>query len=472
MREFLCESIIDYFNDRHWSVTTSDFIQTPVTGVSLHRNDELDLIFEFTSRGSIKEKPERYPAGTVRSVDEMVEFRHSAGWVGAARGMIELGDRSSGEVAGEIETVQTYSAHSVELDLRRQIQPSYVIEWISNVPDGFIWTEPVHFRIVETSTKSVGSGDGEIRMSASSETGGGNRALHLRISGVDLYVMRSIDKNENDKKSGQIVYRGCPDQEFRDKVRTCVSFALGKPIVYLGHTEYCSEWIPTFMRSVDAFSFAGAVFKLPDLPPYPISDPTLSNLIDHKVVTDLVSSLFKNFDAIKFNDVSWSYWYAVCAPVHAAAVHFGSLIEQLQNNYNKAIGTTRGKLLDDETWSSLNSTIQHWLKTAQIDPDIRPILEGKISSLNQAPQSLILERLLDTLGMAISNVETKAWKHRNMAAHGGFSDSPIEVILNSKILKILFHRILAGVTHCSDRYIDYYNLGHPTRILSEAVPGR
>jgi hypothetical protein len=470
MREFLSESIIDYFNDGHVSVTKNDFIQTPVTGVSLRRNDALDLIFEFTSRGSIKEKPERYPSGTVRSVDEMIEFRHSAGWVGAARGMIELGDRSSG--TGEIQTVQTYSAHTVELDFQRRVQPSYVIEWISNVPEGFIWTEPVRFRVVETSTKSVGSGDGEIRMSASSESGGGNKALHLRLAGVDLYVMRSIDKNDNDKKSGQIVYRGCPDQAFRDKARTCVSFVLGKPIVYLGHTEYCSDWIPTFMRSVDAFSLDGAVFKLPDLPPYPISLPGRSNVIDHKVVTDLASSLFENFDAIKFNEVSWSYWYAVCAPVHAAAVHFGSLIEQLQNNYNKSAGATRGKLLDSETWSSLNSTIQHWLKTAQIDPDIRPILEGKISSLNQAPPSLILERLLDALGLAISNVETKAWKHRNMSAHGGISDSPIEVILNSKILRILFHRMLAGVTRCSERYIDYYNLGHPTRILSEAVPGR
>jgi hypothetical protein len=207
MREFFSESIIDYFNDGHVSVTKNDFIQTPVTGVSLRRNDALDLIFEFTSRGSIKEKPERYPPGTVRSVDEMIEFRHSAGWVGAARGMIELGDRSSG--TGEIQTVQTYSAHTVELDFQRRVQPSYVIEWISNVPEGFIWTEPVRFRVVETSTKSVGSGDGEIRMSASSESGGGNKALHLRLAGVDLYVMRSIDKNDNDKKSGQIVYRGC-----------------------------------------------------------------------------------------------------------------------------------------------------------------------------------------------------------------------------------------------------------------------
>jgi hypothetical protein len=114
----------------------------------------------------------------------------------------------------------------------------------------------------------------------------------------------------------------------------------------------------------------------------------------------------------------------------------------------------------------------HWLKAANVDPDIRRILEGKISSLNQAPQNLALKRLLDTMGLGIGDVEMKAWKHRNMAAHGGVSDNPIELILNSKILKLLFHRLLAGITDCSDRYIDYYNLGHPVRALTEAVPAR
>jgi hypothetical protein len=321
MREFLRESIIDNFNDGLMAVTKGDFIRTPVTGVTLRRNDELDLIFELRSRGLSKERPERCAAGTVRSADEVIEFRHAAGWVGVARSVIGRGARCSSGRAGEAETFETYSAHSVELDLQRQVQPSYVIEWISNVPDGFVWPEPVNFSVVETFTKSVGSGDAEIRMTSSADSRGGNRALHLRISGVDLYVMRSIDRNENDKGAGQIVYRSCPAQAFRDKVRTCLSFVLGRPIVYLGHTEYCTEWTPTFMRSVDAFSVGSAAFKLHDLPPYPIDDPRYANdVIDQKRVSDVVNALFKNFDAIKFNELSWSYWYAVCAPLHAAAI--------------------------------------------------------------------------------------------------------------------------------------------------------
>lgn len=85
MREFLRESIIDYFNDQLVSVTKGDFVRAPVTGLTLRRDDELDLVFELTSRGWSKERAERYPAGTVRAADEVIEFRHAAGWIGAAR---------------------------------------------------------------------------------------------------------------------------------------------------------------------------------------------------------------------------------------------------------------------------------------------------------------------------------------------------------------------------------------------------
>lgn len=470
MREFLFETIADYFHDGLVAMTKGDFVTTPVTGAALRRDEELDLILELKSREQ-QDKPERYPAGTVRSADEVIEFRHLAGWIGIARGVVERGTQSRWNSAGEAETIETYSAQSFEIDLQREVLPSYTIEWVLNLPDGFVWTEPVRFSGVETFTKTVGSGDAEIRMATSFESGGGNQSLHLRISGIDLYVMRSSDRDDDERKAGQIVYRGCPDQAFRDKVRTCLSFILGKPIVYLGHTEYCSVWTPTFMRSVDAFSIGGAVFKLHDLPPYPINQSRYANMIDQRHVGILVNALIEKYEAIKFNELSWSYWYAVCAPLHAAAVHFGSLIEQLQKNSNKVI-EVRKSLLETDTWKGLNGVIQLWMKMAPIDPELRKILEGKVSSLNQAPQGLVLRRLLETMGLAISDVEIKAWKHRNMAAHGGISDQPIELILNSKILRLLFHRMLAGITYCSDRYIDYYNLGHPVRAVIEAVPGR
>ena len=117
------------------------------------------------------------------------------------------------------------------------------------------------------------------------------------------------------------------------------------------------------------------------------------------------------YDAIKFNELSWSYCYAMCAPVHAAAVHFGSLIEQLQNNSSKVI-EVRKSLLKTDAWKALNGVILQWLKTALIDPELRKILEGKVSALNRAPQGLVLKRLLEAMGLAIGDVEVKgcAWR--------------------------------------------------------------
>jgi hypothetical protein len=148
-----------------------------------------------------------------------------------------------------------------------------------------------------------------------------------------------------------------------------------------------------------------------------------------------------------------------------------SLIEQLQKN-SSAVLEIRKCLLESDQWQALNSVIKPWLKTAPINPELGKILEGKISALNQAPQGLVLRRLLDAMGLGTTTAEVNAWKHRNMAAHGGISDHPVEIILNAKILKLLFHRMLAGITYCSDRYIDYYNLGFPVRAVTDGVPGR
>jgi len=207
VKEFLFETIADYFHDGLIAVTKSDFVTTPVTGVGFRRNEELDLILELKS-GARKDKPERYPAGTVRSADDVIEFRHIAGWIGVARGVVERGTRSSSNSAGVGETVETYSAQSVEIDLQRDIQPSYTIEWVLNLPDGFIWTEPVRFGGVETFTKTVGSGDAEIRMERSFESHGGNQSLHLRISGIDMYVMRSSDHDDDERKD--LTRHSCP----------------------------------------------------------------------------------------------------------------------------------------------------------------------------------------------------------------------------------------------------------------------
>lgn len=191
-------------------------------------------------------------------------------------------------------------------------------------------------------------------------------------------------------------------------------------------------------------------------------------MIEQSVVNRIVSALFINYDELKFNQLSWAYWYAVCAPLHTSAVHFGGLIEQLQRASKKA----ETRLVNPDLWKQIASDISQTINELEIDQDSKRTLHNKVSSMNQAPANLTLKRLLGTLGLVIGDAETEAWKHRNAAAHGGVGNHPAEVILNSKLLRIMFHRLLAAITSCSDGYIDYYNLNHPARPLGEAVPKR
>ena len=44
MREFFRESIPEDFSDGYVTVTKGDFLNGPITAVTLRRNDELDLV--------------------------------------------------------------------------------------------------------------------------------------------------------------------------------------------------------------------------------------------------------------------------------------------------------------------------------------------------------------------------------------------------------------------------------------------
>jgi hypothetical protein len=255
-------------------------------------------------------------------------------------------------------------------------------------------------------------------------------------------------------------------------VRDCLSFALGLPIVYYGHTEFCANWIPTSARSEDAFSIEGAMFSLYQQPPFPLYEDKYGKMLDRRLVGTIANSIFEKYDKLGFRDLSWAYWHAMCAPAHIAAAHFGAVIEQFQKASSDMIQASRKGMLDDDLWKSSRTKIRAEIDTADIPSNLLAIFKNKADTLNQAPQGMMLNRLFDKLGLTLGEVESNAWRHRNIAVHGHTINNPVEVILNSKVLRILFHRMLAGVTCCSDWYIDYYNLNFPTRPLGDPVPRR
>lgn len=80
--------------------------------------------------------------------------------------------------------------------------------------------------------------------------------------------------------------------------------------------------------------------------------------------------------------------------------------------------------------------------------------------------------MLAEIGITLGLVETVAWKRRNQAAHGSEIDidSVIPTIMETKLLKIILHRIVLKITGAGDRYYDDYTIGHAIREVTEPVP--
>ncbi len=443
----------------------------PISGVTVCRDDDLDLRIEVATPGWAPDSPPSFQPGEVRTATEELQFEHLEGSRSVARGVIYRGSHSSSGVGKLTETVLTYTAHSLELDCRRAEPSVHTIEWVGNVPRGFIWFGRTSAEENSAYTHRIGDGEAAVTLTHTGWSASGTSALHLRVDGIDLYLLQG-ETRDQPRQPGRIVYKGCHPEEVRKRIRLCLSFALGLPLVYYGHTDYSADWHPTFMKAYDAMSIGGAMFALHELPPYPVNDLRYANVLDDAAVNQVVNSLYAKYDELRFNELSWAYWYAVCAPVHTAAVHFGALIEQLQKSAAVPFRADRRGLLDEATWRDLLTDIRAKMAAMDLPNDVRPVLHNKLGSLNQLPQNLALKRLLGRLGLQIGTAELDAWKHRNMAAHGSISEDAVEVILNAKLLKLLFHRLLAAVTFCSDHYIDYYNLNFPVRPTVEAVPLR
>jgi hypothetical protein len=101
-------------------------------------------------------------------------------------------------------------------------------------------------------------------------------------------------------------------------------------------------------------------------------------------------------------------------------------------------------LLEPEDWKILKDAVEVAIPGLSARNEIKAVLGNKVFDLNKAPQSLVNERAIGALGIALSGTEKKAWKQRNVAAHGTETDDAgaIELIREIKLLRVLFHGML------------------------------
>lgn len=470
------EYLEKFVNSEHLDVEDAGPLYHPISSVSIVRDEEKQLILTTTSLEDSSSNRNEYPAGTVRMNNDSVVIRGgilggSVLAIGVQPFSRDVSRDRSGRVSVEISTV-----HSVEVNFPDMDEAATLIEWIENVDDGYysIWPDLLKVEIEEIVKKSVGPKERQLTLqSGSKSTSIGSACTYLKIGDHNVYFCKDHKDEEGGDARGFIIYSDIiPDEDVRKKIRNCISFAIGRPLVYLGYSLFTNNWKLVGFKAVSAYTMSGAAFNVATMPPSPLSLSIVGE-IDANVFSHMVSALYSNYELCGFSELSWAYWHAVIATSHIAAVHFGAIIESLQKSYVEAKGKVfKTQLIDTAAWKKFRIGALELIDSLDIPETERSIMKNKVNNMNESPRGVLVERFFSSLEISFGSLERAAWQRRNDAAHGNEIDGEqvVSIIRDIKILRVLLHRTIMAVTGGAEFYYDYFSIGHPIREVKDSIP--
>lgn len=446
-------------------------LASPVIGLKVSRDPKRNLIIETRSRSSQFNEGSKEPLGTVRTLTDTIGFESDFGLHAIANGVWIRDQHIHRTPEGQRECVQRTEATSIQVQLTDG-DAAYVIDWLENVDrDSCRWSgEALRSERQTVEKLSLGPNASPITLKFDETLSDWRQAsLDLNISGVRLFVC-AAELDGNQVRPGCIIYVGSPNEEFRRRVREVVGFCLGMGLVYLGSTSLDSACQPVSMMAV-APALSTEVFDHVADPPAPLGHQY--HVIEQERLNSIANAIMENYDDLDFRSLSWAYWHAVCAPIHMRAAHFGAAIEGVQAEYSRRHPSkTRAALIQDsDTAAALLSSLNERLEQFDLKPELAKVLRNKITGLNQAPPSIVSERLFAELGLKMGADERAAWTTRNRAAHGARrkrGDS-IPTIRSAILLRIMLNRLVLRIASASPTYWDAYTPGYKIRGIGEPV---
>ena len=447
----------------------------PIHRFTIRRDAHLRLCMETEASGSAIEPQSHHPPGTVRINDDRVTFRTDTGLELEAIGVTPVHLNRHFEGIAPAITTQKVEIHRLVGKFSQSEGPRYTIDWLENVPTEFFWPDNITNTCFVTFTVILGGilpTRPKLVINGSSSSGGGSwAAAQLEVEGIHLYLCQSQGLSGIDaKKPGFIVYDGVPTDEFRDRIRRCLSFSLGTYLVNLGVSRFDEEWNLTDFEVVSPYSMRGHATALPPTPPSPLGTRSLWD-IDVAKLSRMVNAIYAKYDALNFGVVSWAYWHAVTATPHIAAVHFGAALESLQRAYfSRAAAPASSQVVDDHTWDKIRTSLESALNNSDLPSETRETFKNKIKTLNNRSQHSMGNELVDELGLEVGKREKQVHDERHLAARGKDDEVDVEWIRDLKLLRVRFHRVFLAMTRANDEYYDYFTIGNPIRRVEESVP--
>jgi len=450
----------------------------PIHRFTIRRDSDLSLRMETEAPGSANEPQSSHPAGTVRINDDRVTFHTDLGLELEAIGVQATRTNRHFEGIAPGVTTQIVNIHRLVGKLPGSEAPRYAIDWLENVPSQYLWCDNIKSESSDSSNVVLGgvpSNRPKFEIKGSSSGGGsGWAAAGLEVDGLQLYLCDLVEtKGTHATNPGCIVYVGLPTDEFRDRVRRCLSYAFGSYFVYLGISRFDVEWHTTDFEAISPYSMRGQAMMLPPMPPSPLGGPRGFWDIDAGRLSRMVNVLYTKYDELNFGVVSWAYWHAVTATPHIGAVHFGAALESLQRAFLCSSSVSASStVVDEEAWGKIRSALETSLASLGLPPKTLETFKNKVRNLNSRSQHSTSKDLIDELGLVLSSREKQAHNARHESAHGKDDEVDVEWIRDLKLLRVLFHRILLAMTQANDEYYDYFTMGNPIRKVKEPVSGQ
>lgn len=479
MTAWLWECFDTYLNSGSFKVTDPESVVGPVREISIRRlaNDELELTIVASGHASLNDDDHELP-GAMRMLTEQIKFtgqKNLSGYEAIAEAVCWRRKSNDIDPMGGKRHTRRYYVGTVSITRSSPPPVAFTIDWLSNVDDkSCTWLGGlINDRRDITEFRTIGEGSSRVTLNGSGVGGRDNgypAALEMVIGGVRLFVCASKE-GPMDRWPGYILYEGAPDDEFRRRVREVVGFTLGSGLVWLGSTalDQDSQFVWTHAQSASPF---GRRWVDPADPPAPLSKQG-EVYVEQGAVERIASALFNHYDELDFGVLSWNYWFAVNAPGHMAAAHFGAAIEALERVYRDAnpdfepVGPIKVKGLED----SVRSALKKCINALKLDHSLANPLKSKICDFNRPSGESAREQLMERLGLGWGAAEDAAWERRNVAAHGK-ARRPGDSIPTARdivILGTILNRMVLKIADASPTYIDRYTPGYRVRALSQPI---
>jgi hypothetical protein len=416
----MSEECLDIINNGHFNIVDPGPLHTPIRGFSLRRDDKLALILETEVDSKATSTAVEHPPGTVRLSVERAKLINIAGVEAELVGVVPYSVRTAEGDPMNRALKESAQVHSVTVSPGDVTTATYTIDWLENLPASpFVWPDTIKTTPNTTKTRSIGMADGDLTISSDSEQFSLARtAAKLVISGVTFYVCAlGRDRVGGEIKPGCVVYDGTPDDAFRKKVRTALSFALGLYLVDLGYTIYDRDWHIVSALARSAYSLRRHAFDMGPEQLAPLG-PRFLNELNSNQLTRAVNALVSSYDELDLANLSWAYWHACATTPHIAPAQFGAAVEALQRAIRTHPNAVVKVWAPRQVWKILRAAMASSIEQTAIPDEAKTALVRKLANFNQVDQRPLLKAVFAALGLQLGDDEDAAWRRRNKAAHG------------------------------------------------------